>query len=92
MSARRRPRWRQMKWIVAAAIALAGTGGVVAERVDSTAVHETPASPAETVAQVEQLLNGIQLVDRIDDVDGYDRDCGKGHAPLTEPTAQSAQV
>lgn len=80
MSARRRPRWRQMKWIVAAAIALAGTGGVVAERVDSTAVHETPASPAETVAQVEQLLTGIQLVDRIDDVDGYDRDCGKGHS------------
>lgn len=80
MSARRAPRWRHVKWIVAAAVALTGTGGFLAEHIDSAAVHETAASPTETVARVEQLLNGIKIVDRIDDVAGYDRDCTKGHS------------
>lgn len=95
MSGRGKRHWRRAKWVVAVAVALAGTAGFVAEHVDSAVAQETPASPAQTVARVEQLLAGIRVVDHIDDVDGYDRSCAKGHSctfgpAWNDPSSRSA--
>jgi len=69
---------RPVKWIAAAAIALVGVGGALFDRADSAAVADTPVSSSAPGAAVGQLLAGIQVVDRIDDVPGYDRSCAKG--------------
>lgn len=50
----------------------------------------TPVAPLDST--VAELLDAVEVINQIDHVDGYDRDCGPGDAPLTEPTAQSAQV
>lgn len=50
------------------------------------------AAPAATSADLTSLLDQVKVADHIDSVPGYERSCKKGQAPLTEPTAQSAQV
>ena len=46
----------------------------------------------EAAGNLATLLDQVKVVDRINDVPGYERSCKRGDAPLTEPTAQSAQV
>lgn len=49
------------------------------------------AAPAPS-SDLATLLDQVRVVDRIDDVPGYERSCKKGKGPLTELTAQFAQV
>lgn len=46
----------------------------------------------DATGEVGTLLQQVSVVDRIPDVGGYDRGCRRGEGPLTELTAQFAQV
>lgn len=62
--------------------------------IDSTAAPAatTPLDPSETGNVIAGLLDHAHVVDSLPNVPGYERGCKRGQAPLTEPTAQSAQV
>lgn len=46
----------------------------------------------EATGDLATLLDQVKVVDRINDVPGYERSCKKSDGPLTELTAQFAQV
>ena len=77
--------------IAAAGLVAAVVGGLTAlggGHADPVVVESSP----ETSTSIAALLDHVSVVDAIDKHRGYQRGCKKGQAPLTEPTAQSAQV
>lgn len=88
MSARRRLRIAVP--IVMAVLAVGTyTFGTHADPLSRPAVVETAdTTAASTPAAVAQLLAQVETVDALADVDGYDRSCKKGAAPLTELNAE----
>lgn len=88
MSARRRLRIAVP--IVMAVLAVGTyTFGTHADPLPRPAVVETAdTTAANTPAAVAQLLAQVETVDSLADVDGYDRSCKKGSAPLTELNAE----
>lgn len=84
-------RTRRKRWMAIAAAAAAalvwlhpGLGH------DNAIVAQSNAQPV--AGDLATLLDQVQVVDSIAPVDGYDRGCDKGEGPLTELTAQFAQV
>lgn len=59
--------------------------GIVAAPVGSL----PPSATGDTIAG---LLRNAHVVEELPQIRGYQRGCARGQAPLTEPTAQSAQV
>lgn len=86
----RRGRRRGAIAVIGAAIAIAAwtqTGTDFPYRGDTVAVAAPEAS-----GDIASLLDQVTIVDRVDQVPGYERSCKKGKAPLTELTARFAQV
>ena len=75
---RLRRRWRRLAATVAAVSALTG-GGLTAYTRSSDAQLPPP------IGELADLLTKVLVVPRIDDVDGYERECGKGKGCVFGP-------
>ena len=81
--------------LAAAAAVLVPLGAFAVTEADSfrTAAASpvtTPASldPAVPVLEIDELIAELTVVDKLPKVPGYERDCTKGKAPLTELNAE----
>lgn len=90
---------RRLLITAAAAITLTVLAGGIPEELTSllpsSATVSAPSAPVVPVVPDEQigsLLDQVRTVEVLPEVDGYDRSCKRGQGPLTELTAQFAQV
>ncbi len=71
--------------------AFAGAPTAANASVEQAAAHTEPSLPSPengTIPGFDELIGSLVVVDELPEISGYERDCGKGKAPLTELNAE----